>query len=242
MARDAVDAALGTDEARRRPSRTRQLPIHGAAPRAALDALAARLATRRARRSPRTSPRPSSTATGRRRRRSSPTARSTTSSGSLVAGRAVPRGRDRVGRGPRAGPVAGRPPRPADPPRPHAPGPRRVDRRRGWPRSPVTCSAGTRIARPRRSRPTSTAPAGSTESRADRCVHAAGRRSAPGREIGYRHGYGMCVDCPRARHRARLTLDRTFDTLVSSGQHLQRGRPGQRRRQTEEIGTWPTRP
>ena len=45
MARDAVDAALGRDEARRRPSRTRQLPIHGAAPRAALDALAARLAT-----------------------------------------------------------------------------------------------------------------------------------------------------------------------------------------------------
>ena len=45
MARDAVDATLGTEEARRRPSRTRQLPIHGAAPRAALDALAARLAT-----------------------------------------------------------------------------------------------------------------------------------------------------------------------------------------------------
>jgi glycerol-3-phosphate dehydrogenase len=45
MARDAVDAALGRDEARRRPSRTRQLPIHGAAPRAALDALAVRLAT-----------------------------------------------------------------------------------------------------------------------------------------------------------------------------------------------------
>ena len=45
MARDAVDAALGRDEARRRPSRTRQLPIHGAAPRDALDALAARLAT-----------------------------------------------------------------------------------------------------------------------------------------------------------------------------------------------------
>jgi glycerol-3-phosphate dehydrogenase len=44
MARDAVDAVLGRDEARRRPSRTRHLPIHGAAPRDALDALAARLA------------------------------------------------------------------------------------------------------------------------------------------------------------------------------------------------------
>ena len=45
MARDAVDAVLGGEDARRRPSRTRQLPIHGAAPRDALDALATRLAT-----------------------------------------------------------------------------------------------------------------------------------------------------------------------------------------------------
>jgi glycerol-3-phosphate dehydrogenase len=44
MARDAVDAVLGT-EAARRPSRTRQLPIHGAARRADLDSLTARLAT-----------------------------------------------------------------------------------------------------------------------------------------------------------------------------------------------------
>jgi glycerol-3-phosphate dehydrogenase len=44
MARDAVDAVLG-EEARRRPSQTRQLPIHGAAPRDELDRLAARLAT-----------------------------------------------------------------------------------------------------------------------------------------------------------------------------------------------------
>ncbi|HET7829086.1 MAG TPA: glycerol-3-phosphate dehydrogenase/oxidase [Candidatus Limnocylindrales bacterium] len=43
MARDAVDAVLGRDEARRRPSRTRNLPIHGAAPRAALDRLATRI-------------------------------------------------------------------------------------------------------------------------------------------------------------------------------------------------------
>jgi glycerol-3-phosphate dehydrogenase len=45
MARDAVDAVLGQAEAELRPSRTRTLPIHGAAPRTALDALAARLAT-----------------------------------------------------------------------------------------------------------------------------------------------------------------------------------------------------
>jgi glycerol-3-phosphate dehydrogenase len=44
MARDAVDATLG-DAARIRPSRTRHLPIHGAAPRAHLDQLAERLAT-----------------------------------------------------------------------------------------------------------------------------------------------------------------------------------------------------
>ena len=44
MARDGVDAVLGADEGRRRPSRTRHLPIHGAAPRAALDRLAERLA------------------------------------------------------------------------------------------------------------------------------------------------------------------------------------------------------
>jgi glycerol-3-phosphate dehydrogenase len=44
MARDAVDAVLGREEARRRPSGTRHLPIHGAAPRDALDRLATRLA------------------------------------------------------------------------------------------------------------------------------------------------------------------------------------------------------
>lgn len=43
MARHAVDAALG-ETAQVRPSRTRHLPIHGAAARPALDALAARLA------------------------------------------------------------------------------------------------------------------------------------------------------------------------------------------------------
>ena len=241
MARDAVDAALGGEEARRRPSRTRQLPIHGAAPRDALDALAARLATGDAG-APRGRRRaPSSTATGPRRRRSSPTAPSTTSSGSSSRARRTSRPRSP---GPR---TASSPSRSTT----SSPGGSASSTRSrtaasrsrcGWRRSPATCSAGTRIARPRRSRRTSTRPAGSTESRADRCVHAAGRRSAPGREIGYRHRYGMCVDCPRARHRARLRLDRTFDTLVSSGQHLQRGRPGQRRRQTEEIGTWPTRP
>jgi glycerol-3-phosphate dehydrogenase len=45
MARDAVDATLGREEAHRRPSRTSQLPIHGAAPREALDALVARLSS-----------------------------------------------------------------------------------------------------------------------------------------------------------------------------------------------------
>ena len=45
MARDAVDAVLGREQARLRPSRTRHLPIHGAAPREALDRLATRLAT-----------------------------------------------------------------------------------------------------------------------------------------------------------------------------------------------------
>ncbi|HEU0244421.1 MAG TPA: glycerol-3-phosphate dehydrogenase C-terminal domain-containing protein, partial [Candidatus Limnocylindrales bacterium] len=44
MARDAVDAVLGP-EAATRPTRTRQLPIHGAARREQLDALAGRLAT-----------------------------------------------------------------------------------------------------------------------------------------------------------------------------------------------------
>jgi glycerol-3-phosphate dehydrogenase len=44
MARDAVDAVLG-DGAKARPSRTADLPLTGAAPRADLDALAARLAT-----------------------------------------------------------------------------------------------------------------------------------------------------------------------------------------------------
>ena len=43
MARDAVDAVLGAG-ARTRPSRTRELPITGAAPRPELDAMAARLA------------------------------------------------------------------------------------------------------------------------------------------------------------------------------------------------------
>ena len=43
MARDAIDAVLG-DDARDRPSGTAELPIIGAAPRAELDALAARLA------------------------------------------------------------------------------------------------------------------------------------------------------------------------------------------------------
>ncbi|MHB8958940.1 MAG: glycerol-3-phosphate dehydrogenase C-terminal domain-containing protein, partial [Candidatus Limnocylindrales bacterium] len=43
MARDAIDAVLG-DDAKDRPSRTAELPIIGAAPRAELDALAARLA------------------------------------------------------------------------------------------------------------------------------------------------------------------------------------------------------
>ncbi len=43
MARDAVDAILGSN-AKKRPSRTQDLPIIGAAPRAELDALATRLA------------------------------------------------------------------------------------------------------------------------------------------------------------------------------------------------------
>jgi glycerol-3-phosphate dehydrogenase len=44
MARDAVDAVLGSTEARRRPSGTAELPIVGAAVRSDLDSLAARLA------------------------------------------------------------------------------------------------------------------------------------------------------------------------------------------------------
>ncbi len=105
MARDAVDAVLGREEAQRRPSRTRQLPIHGAAPRAALDALAARLATG-------DEALPADVAT-------SLVDRHGTEAEAVLAygigarprpdprgGRAVPRGRDRVGRGPRAGPVA----------------------------------------------------------------------------------------------------------------------------------------
>ena len=43
MARDAIDAVVG-DEAKHRPSATAEMPIIGAAPRPALDALAARLA------------------------------------------------------------------------------------------------------------------------------------------------------------------------------------------------------
>jgi glycerol-3-phosphate dehydrogenase len=43
MARDAVDAVLGSAEARRRPSATGELPIVGAAVRSNLDSLAARL-------------------------------------------------------------------------------------------------------------------------------------------------------------------------------------------------------
>ena len=43
MARDAVDAVLGQAAARLNPSATAELPIHGAAPRAELDALAAAL-------------------------------------------------------------------------------------------------------------------------------------------------------------------------------------------------------
>ncbi|MEO5966263.1 MAG: glycerol-3-phosphate dehydrogenase/oxidase [Candidatus Limnocylindrales bacterium] len=45
MARDAIDAALGPAAAGACPSQTRNLPIHGAASRSDLDALAARLAT-----------------------------------------------------------------------------------------------------------------------------------------------------------------------------------------------------
>jgi glycerol-3-phosphate dehydrogenase len=44
MARDAVDAALGPDEAKRRPSATADLPVVGAASRSVLDGLAHRLA------------------------------------------------------------------------------------------------------------------------------------------------------------------------------------------------------
>ena len=113
----------------------------------------------------------------------------------------------------------------------------------GGRRSPATCSAGTRIARPRRSRTyLDGGPPGVRNPGLTGASTPPDEGQRRGAQIGYRHGYGMCVDCPRARHRARLRLDRTFDTLVSSGQHLQRGRPGQRRRQTEEIGTWPTRP
>jgi glycerol-3-phosphate dehydrogenase len=43
MAQDAIDAALGRDEARRRPSATAELPLVGALPRADLDMLASRL-------------------------------------------------------------------------------------------------------------------------------------------------------------------------------------------------------
>ncbi|HJW22576.1 MAG TPA: glycerol-3-phosphate dehydrogenase/oxidase [Candidatus Limnocylindrales bacterium] len=45
MARDVVDAALGRDEARRRPSGTAELPLAGAASRVDLDRLASGLAT-----------------------------------------------------------------------------------------------------------------------------------------------------------------------------------------------------
>ncbi|HEU4672591.1 MAG TPA: glycerol-3-phosphate dehydrogenase/oxidase [Candidatus Limnocylindrales bacterium] len=44
IARDAVEAALGGEEARRRPSRTHEIPLLGAAPQGSLDALAERLA------------------------------------------------------------------------------------------------------------------------------------------------------------------------------------------------------
>jgi glycerol-3-phosphate dehydrogenase len=44
MARDAVDAVLGREAARHRPSATADLPVHGAAPRAELDALALAIA------------------------------------------------------------------------------------------------------------------------------------------------------------------------------------------------------
>jgi glycerol-3-phosphate dehydrogenase len=44
MAGDAVDAALGPDEAKRRPSATADLPVVGAASRSVLDGLAHRLA------------------------------------------------------------------------------------------------------------------------------------------------------------------------------------------------------
>lgn len=43
MAQDAIDAALGRDEARRRPSATAELALVGALPRPELDALASRL-------------------------------------------------------------------------------------------------------------------------------------------------------------------------------------------------------
>jgi len=44
MARDTIDAVLGRDEAKRRPSATAELPLEGAAPLAALPALAASVA------------------------------------------------------------------------------------------------------------------------------------------------------------------------------------------------------
>jgi glycerol-3-phosphate dehydrogenase len=45
MAQDAIDAALGASEARRRPSATAELPLVGALPRPELDGLAQRLAS-----------------------------------------------------------------------------------------------------------------------------------------------------------------------------------------------------
>ena len=59
-------------------------------------------------------------------------------------------------------------------------------------------------------------------------------------KIGYRHARGLPVDCAWRGTPRLHRLVRTFDTWSPPAQTLED--PGKRRRLTEEIGTWPTRP
>ena len=60
------------------------------------------------------------------------------------------------------------------------------------------------------------------------------------RKFGYRHGAACLVDCARARIAAHAHTPFARSTLGLLRHALED--PGKRRRQLEEIGTWPTRP
>ena len=232
---------------------TRQLPIHGAAP--ARGARRARSAPRRRRGARRrTRRRPSSIATARTLRRSSRSAASTTSSG-----RSSPASRSSRRRSPGAWSARWRsrsttcsPAGCASPTccrdRGEAIAPRVADDRRARPGlgrgTPRDGGCGVPRRRPARVRhPGRLTVATVAQGRHGWRVHAPARRSCRDRKIGCRHGCGLWLDCAPARPSRACSHSiarSTLGLLRNAPRTLED--PGKRRRQLEEIGTWPTRP